>query len=224
MELSMKLKMSRGKSILYHSNELFLENGYDNTTMRQIAEVAGVSLGLTTYHFKTKRFIAVTVLEHYLRYLKAQILLRLPPGGYQLERSSAMIHLCAGFFMQHPCRKFYLECLTHDIYMESIQKLGNEAMKQIARENKVEIAPDLLLLFDNYIPPAVERILFLEKEKGNFSNIKYEDIPGIVFSIAVEHYIDKDKIDDALVRGHDVAFHILREIPQGIAHTLFLQE
>ncbi|MCL1975614.1 MAG: TetR/AcrR family transcriptional regulator [Firmicutes bacterium] len=216
-----KQKMSREKYILYCSNELFIANGYSKTSMRQIAAAAGVSLGLATYHYKTKRQIAVTVIERYLNYLKAQVSHRLTPGKHQLERSSTMICLCAGFFMKHPCRYFYLECLKQDIYMESIQNLGNEAMIQIAQAHNFEVSSDLLLLFDNYIPPAVERILFLEKEKGNFPNIRYDDIPGIVFSISVGRHIEKEKIAKALMRGQSIASDILANIPKDITKTLF---
>jgi AcrR family transcriptional regulator len=216
--------MSREISILYHSNALFLQNGYNHTTMRQIADAAGVSLGLATYHYKTKRHIASTILLRYMEYLKGRIATKAPPNGNLLIRSAATVHLFILFFLQEPMRQFYVECLAADIYMESIQGLGNEAMNEIAQAHQVDVAPDLLLLFDNYIPPTVEKILILEKEKGNFPGIDYDDIPAIVFSIAVERYVGKTEIEAATQEGRQLAYQILGQIPSVITATLFLEK
>ncbi|GAB1476498.1 hypothetical protein MASR2M70_13320 [Bacillota bacterium] len=213
--------MGKEKTILYHSNKLFLSQGYIEATMRQIAEAADVSLGLATYHYKTKRLIAVTVLVKYLNYLKGILAKELPPGSDPMVRSAAMIHLCNTFFMAEPRRNFFLQCLEKDIYMESIKSLGNEAMSEIAAAHHLNVSSDLLLLFDNYIPPAVERILILEKEKGGFPNISYEDIPDIVFSITVERYVDKELIKKAAAEGSVTARSLLCQIPQDIDEILF---
>lgn len=213
--------MSKEQSILYHTNQLFLSQGYKQTTMRQIADAAGVSLGLATYHYKTKRLIAVIIMGKYLRYLKEELAKALPPGSDPMVRSAAMVHLCNAFFMAEPLRTFYLQCLEKDIYMESIKSLGNEAMSEIAAAHQIKVSGDLLLLFDNYIPPAVERILLLEKEKGGFPNISYEDIPDIVFAITVERYIEKELIERASAAGHQIAQSVVAKIPPDISELLF---
>lgn len=215
----------RGKKdsrILYYSNELFLSTGYEATTMRQIAEAAEVSLGLATYHFKSKRQIAVKVMEGYLHYLKKQLGEHLAARQQPLVHSAAMVRLCIEFFMSHRCRRFYLECLRQEIYMEAIQNLGNQGLGYIAEAHDVNISKDLLLLFDNYIPPSVEKILLLEKEKGGFPGISYDEVPEIVFSVSVEKYLDKQEVAIAARAGRDVSRAVLDEIPADITRTLFI--
>ena len=43
------------KNILKISTELFLNQGYDKTTIRQIAEESGIGRGHLYYYFKKKR-------------------------------------------------------------------------------------------------------------------------------------------------------------------------
>ena len=60
--------MQRGnetKSRIYNAaKELFYENGYSGTTIQQIAQRAGTTLGGTTYHYNTKeKFISQNVFK-----------------------------------------------------------------------------------------------------------------------------------------------------------------
>ena len=50
-----KKQENKKEEILKVSREFFIEQGYEKTSMRQIAAAADVSLGLVAYHFKTKR-------------------------------------------------------------------------------------------------------------------------------------------------------------------------
>ena len=43
--------------ILETALEMFRERGYDNTTMRAVAQKAGVSLGNAYYYFRSKEYL-----------------------------------------------------------------------------------------------------------------------------------------------------------------------
>ncbi len=45
---------TRAEEILRASESLFAEKGFHGTTMREVAEAAGVGLSLIVYHFKSK--------------------------------------------------------------------------------------------------------------------------------------------------------------------------
>ena len=215
------MKGIKEERILATSNRLFLDNGYENATMRQIAQDADVSIGLATYHFHTKRMIAVTILEKYLRYLRDRVDVFVPPGTDPLVHSAAMVRVSIEFFYAPRFRRFYLECLSGDIYAESIQRLGNLAMNAISNRFGVDISSDLSLLLDNYIPPSVEKVLLLEKEKGNFAGITYDDVPDIVFGVSVERHFDKATVDAAALAARKVSRKILSSIPENICELLF---
>lgn len=192
------MKKAKDAAILSVSNRMFLQDGYKTTTMRRIAQEAQVSLGLATYFFKTKRLLAVKIMETYLRDLRSRVSAAVDSREQPLLHSAAMVRLCDEFLMTPDYRRFFLECLYYDIYAESLQQLGNESLQRITGKYQIEENPDLILLSDNYIPPSVERILLLEKEKGNFPGIGYDNIPDIVFASSVERYASREEMRESI--------------------------
>ena len=67
-----KKQENKKEEILKVSREFFIEQGYEKTSMRQIAAAADVSLGLVAYHFKTKRDIAQYVPVECLIFLRGK--------------------------------------------------------------------------------------------------------------------------------------------------------
>ncbi len=212
----------REEEILFHANRLFISSGYESTTMRQIAQAAQVSLGLTTYHYKGKRQVAVVILGRYLQYLKHTLEPLVDSKKDPLFASSAMVHLTNSFFMGFPCRQFYLDCLENEIYAEAICTQGHQSMCNIARVYEYGDSDDMLELFDNYITTAVEKILIIGKERGEFKNTPYERVPEIVFSVSVDHFLSEDIIRSAVEQGRAIAQRALASIPKDITDTLFL--
>lgn len=212
------MKKTKDVVILSVSNQLFLREGYKTATLRKIAQEAQVSLGLATYFFKSKRQIAVKILETYLRDLRTRVGAFVDPVEEPLLHSAVMVRLCDAFFMTPDYRTFFLECLYYDIYMESVQLLGNNSLQQITHKYHIEENPDIILLSDNYIPPSIERILLMEKEKGNFPNISYDDIPDIVFSASVERYVERERIREAVERARAIVPQILAAMPERQAY------
>lgn len=216
------MKKTKDVVILSVSNQLFLREGYKTATLRKIAQEAQVSLGLATYFFKSKRQIAVRILETYLRDLKSRVGTFVDPVQEPLLHSAVMVRLCDEFFMMPEYRTFFLECLYYDIYMESVQLLGNNSLQQITQKYEIKENPDIVLLSDNYIPPSIERILLMEKEKGNFPNISYDEIPDIVFSTSVERYVDHQNIERATKKARAIVPQILAGMPEQQAYHQML--
>ena len=66
-------KPTRGEQtkqrILDASKVLFYENGYNETTIQSIADLAQSTLGGITYHFSSKEMIASSIFNEYIRRL-----------------------------------------------------------------------------------------------------------------------------------------------------------
>ena len=60
---------SRSK-ILNASAQLFVKNGYDGTSVRQIAKEAGVNIAMISYYFKSKEGVLVDLISDTSRQLK----------------------------------------------------------------------------------------------------------------------------------------------------------
>lgn len=211
------MKRTKENLILSVSNQLFLQNGYEATTMRKIAQEANVSPGLATYFFKSKRHIAVRIVRTYLEDLRNRVSAAVDSVQRPLLHSATMVRICDIFFMSPDYRAFFLDCLRYDIYMESMQQMGTNAYESIMNKYHISENPDLVLLSDNYIPPSIERVLILEKEKGNFPGISFEEVPEIVFSASVSRYNDREEIreaiQEAIIQAREIVPQILAEIP-----------
>ena len=76
----MKHSFVRGRSpdqtrqrLLAAASELFAAQGYHGTTVREIAQRAGVNLAAGNYHFGSKRELYLEVLRAYFQSLQAEL-------------------------------------------------------------------------------------------------------------------------------------------------------
>ncbi len=212
------MKKTKETVILSVSNRLFLRDGYQATTMRKIAQEAEVSLGLATYFFKSKRHIAVRILRTYLGDLRRRVSAVVDIVQQPLLHSATMVRVCDVFFLSPDYKAFFLDCLRYDIYMESMEQMGTNSYESIMNKYQITENPDLVLLSDNYIPPSIERVLILEKEKGNFPGISLEEVPEIVFSASVARYNEREdireEIQKAILQSRAIVPEILSHMPE----------
>ena len=68
----MNMEDSRTK-ILNASAQLFVKNGYDGTSVRQIAKEAGVNIAMISYYFKSKEGVLVDLITETSRQLREKI-------------------------------------------------------------------------------------------------------------------------------------------------------
>ena len=66
-------KISKREDILFAAKKLFLENGYDNTNVRQIVQEANTSMGNLYFHFTNKQNILKVISKEYISILHNQI-------------------------------------------------------------------------------------------------------------------------------------------------------
>lgn len=80
--------------ILAQAARLFREHGYAATTLRQIADAAGIKAGSIYYHFDSKQEILGVMLDAGIRAVTEAVAMRiaaLPPGASHRERIAAAI-------------------------------------------------------------------------------------------------------------------------------------
>lgn len=58
------MKVNRKHQILDAAFTLFTKNGYDKTSLADLAKLAGVPVGCIYYHFNTKQLILEEMLKH----------------------------------------------------------------------------------------------------------------------------------------------------------------
>jgi AcrR family transcriptional regulator len=81
--------------------ELFAERGYRATTVREIAESAGVLSGSLYHHFDSKESIIDELLSSYLDELLAQYRAIVSEGGTSIEVLSSLVRVAFNSFDRH---------------------------------------------------------------------------------------------------------------------------
>ena len=70
--LRTKRKMATREKLVSAARQLFLSKGYDNTTLEEIAELAGLHVQTLYRHFGTKQDLAKAGDEHWYRAFNPQ--------------------------------------------------------------------------------------------------------------------------------------------------------
>lgn len=126
-------KYSKGvdtqKSILAAARRLFYENGYTETTTRQIASAAGINLGLIRYYFDSKAEIALHIYLD-VRDFHTDYIMQYGYSDLELNLIASASELKVCFSNPHFCQ-FY-----HEIYQEyKILQTFRERVSQSLKVN-----------------------------------------------------------------------------------------
>jgi AcrR family transcriptional regulator len=104
--------------ILIEANRLFVGRGYNAVSMREIAEVCGVSKAALYYYFKDKEALFIALLEDYLDDIQAVIQRERLPGGtirHQLGR------VVTAIFKQSPEKRAIIRLATQEMSNLSLE-------------------------------------------------------------------------------------------------------
>lgn len=207
---------SRKEDILKVSYELFIEQGYEKASMRQIAANAGVSLGLAAYHYKSKKEIALEIIKRKFRILSETAELYVDRTEEPILYSALLVCLNYTVFSSERFRAFYMDSLREDIFFEVIAQSGNETYMSIRDKYKPELDDEkasAMGWYGNYISVSMERTLVLYAEG--------KKLPGTVPEIIFKSYIDfwhfpgiDELVDDACRRSRTLTEQIISEHPE----------
>jgi AcrR family transcriptional regulator len=98
--------------ILFEANRLFVSRGYNAVSMREIAEVCGVSKAALYYHFKDKEDLFVALLEDYLDDIQAVIQRQRQPGGTIRQQLGRVV---TAIFEQKPEKRAIIRLATQEM-------------------------------------------------------------------------------------------------------------
>src|SRR5947208_10997168 len=93
---------ARRAEIVAIAGELFAERGYANTTVREIADAAGILSGSLYHHFASKDEIVDAVLSTFLHDLRERYDDVLAEDTDPAERLRGLVHVSLQTVAQHP--------------------------------------------------------------------------------------------------------------------------
>lgn len=200
--------------IFLASMDLFRENGYNSTNIRQISKQAGVSLGLVNHYFGSKQALGYTVLETLIRYVIIHAEEVLGPEPRDLLLVDAVETRAVNQFLsQGPFRKFYLDVLREDIFFTYVEQRPEFLLEKLQNTYHFSVSRDIALLYSRYIPFMVEKTLELKKEEGLFQSISYDEIPYLIFISSYTGRVPQEVLDDCDRKARVLAAEIVSALP-----------
>lgn len=180
-------KKNQYNNILTTAGELFLSQGYQETSIRQIARGLGVSSGLIGYYFPSKRDIAVTLFSEQLAKIKA-LSHQYVSSEDPVLRSAVLIKLQITVLNSSRFRKLYMEALREDIILTVIQASGLETYLAINEKYHLNYSEQYLST-NNLLAASMERTLVLY---SNYTQ-REESVADLVFLVPMERMYGTDE-------------------------------
>lgn len=151
-------KLTKGeltKERIYKSaKELFYNQGYNSTTIQQIADHSGTTLGSMTYHFATKDTFISQIFDDYLTSINESLLNKLI--GYKpinsFEKHFYLTMVWYQYLLNDPLVKnFYFELSRNDSLYRFLQSRISQIYHNFVKDYNLRIRPiefEALLIAD----------------------------------------------------------------------------
>lgn len=201
----------------------FRENGYQSSSVRQIADRAGVSLGMVNHYFGSKECLGAQVLslldERSARGLSAQLNFFDDPILYDLVSVRIMFNCM--FYGDY--KEFYLDSLRYDFFFNYLSSRPTRLIEALKPIYHFEASADDIQLYSRYLPYMMEKTLILKKEEGLFPSIPYEEVPYLICQTAMNHFIPEK---DILARNEEskrIASTFSQALSEDISEELILE-
>lgn len=194
--------------------KLFAQNGYTKTGIRQIADGAGVSLGLINHYFISKKNLGSQALGLFWNHVTKQAECYVDLEEDPLLFDAVVTRGLNQFMLGGTFRRFYLDSLTEDIFFDDLSTRPNRTLDLLRTHYAFPQDRDLLLLYNRYVPYNIEKTLILKKEEGMFASIPYEDIPYHICLSALERFVPKEEISRADQAGREIVPRLLADLPE----------
>ena len=212
-----KKQENKKEEILKVSREFFIEQGYEKTSMRQIAAAADVSLGLVAYHFKTKRDIALEIVQRMYHRFAAFAKMYVSRHKKPILYSGLLVNLKYMVFSSEKYEAFYRDILRNDILLDVIAKSGVETYMSIRdnyRPDLTDEEAEKMGWYGNFISVSMERTLVLYDDSLEMIE---GSIPDVIFKsyMGLWRFPDVDEImEEVCVESRVLAEKILSEHPE----------
>ena len=128
------------KNILKISTKLFLDQGYDNTTIRQIAEASGIGRGHLYYYFRKKEDILIHIFKQILNKIYNDVI-ESSDDKTEVLLSYAMIQCIFTYTLVFNEKLFriYLQGSKIEIVRRAAQNILVELCKKKSKSMKYDI-------------------------------------------------------------------------------------
>lgn len=208
------LTSNKKDAIMSTAVRLFLENGYSNTSLRQIAQETGSSASLIIYHFGSKEAIAEAYMNrkmHNLRRILMQMVdIRSDPELF----CCTFVRLYQTVMASSTFCRFYHDIIENGVFRSFFfedDAYGINVSDLILAKRQVKLSPNMYTFYSHYIIPGIEYASWVsEGDKapdGDKIDIPFRAFMGII-------YVPKEEVDIYCMHAKTLVDQILSENPQ----------
>lgn len=183
-------------AILRAAIEQFVQNGYLQTGIRDIAVGAGVSTGLVNHHFESKKHLAMQVLMFFWTRTDNWGARLVDPTKDPVLYDAVATRGMNCQMMAARYRRFYMESLHENIFFDAVTRSTTNPVIEYRKRMFSGPDPDFVLLYGSVLPYEVEKTLILKKEEGLFQNVSYDEIPSYIFYTAFEKIHSREELEE----------------------------
>ncbi|WP_455538547.1 TetR/AcrR family transcriptional regulator [Terrisporobacter sp.] len=200
------------KNILMVSTKLFIDQGYDKTTIRQIAEAAGMGRGHLYYYFRKKEDILIHIFKQIINKIYDDVIERSNDTN-EILLSYALIQCIYTYVLVYNEKLFriYIQASDIEIVRREAQNILIDLCKKKSKEINHNIS-DKDICFSVTIGYAGE----CELLKRFYNGEKNFDIDSIVRSITstrllllniINHQEVNEIVDKAMIEAKKFDYH-----------------
>lgn len=214
---SKKFSENKKEEILLVAADLFVTQGYEKTTLRQIAEKVGVSLGLIGYYFRSKQEIAREIVQRHFSTIRHYANIYVDAREEPMLYSSLLLNLNIKILSSPQHITFYRDMLRNDIMFEVVSTSGVETFINIRNKycpGQTDEETYKMGWYGNHISVSLERTLILHPEDADLWR---EPIPAVVFDAYMKLWNFPhvaEQIQDAKIRGAELADTMIKKHPE----------
>lgn len=203
---------SKKEMIMKSAINLFLQQGYRNTSLRQIAQVSGSSASLSVYHFGTKQAIAAAYVNEKMHVLRKALMEKVDIRTDPELFCCTFVRLHQSVMASPTFCRFY-----HDLIEEGVFRTiffeddnGINVSDLILAKRQVTFPANLHTFYSHYIIPGIELAAwFSEPEKAPCDeklDIPFRTLMGSI-------YVPKEEVDAYCEQGKVLVEQLIQENP-----------
>ncbi len=203
---------SKKEMIMKSAIRLFLQQGYRNTSLRQIAQASDSSASLSIYHFGTKQAIAVAYINEKMHILRKALMEKVDIRTNPELFCCTFVRLYQSVMASPTFCRFY-----HDIIEEGVFRIiffeddnGINVSDLILAKRQVTLPANLHTFYSHYIIPGIEFAAWIsEPDKPPCDeklDIPFRTLMGII-------YVPKEEVDVYCEQGKALVEQLIQENP-----------
>lgn len=181
-------------NILKTAVTLFREQGYEQTSIRQIASAADVSLGMVNHYFGNKEFLGTQCLILLSDYASRHLEERLDPYEEPVLFELVSIRVLYSYLNGRGYGQFYIDSLKNDFFFKYLSNNPVRLIHRLSAKYPIQVTDDEALLYTRYLPYMMEKTLVLKKTDGIFQSIDWDRIPLMIALTAMNHLLPETEI------------------------------